>query len=157
MSLSTPLTYPGVVISNTFSFSRALFLYRWYPITITMITMKPIGIDIATRIIHFFLLIGLLVMTLVVVVFTLLFGVGVQGDFVLEAMTKKQNAISDIYTQKWVNVKKRVFMSRVILCHPKLTPPPPMETSTIFKQRKIIFHFQNFLDVSMKKEKQQPL
>ena len=68
--------------------------------------MKPIGIDIATGITHFFLLVGLLVMTFVVV-FTLLVGVAVQGDFVLEAMTKRQNVISDMYTQKWVNVKKK--------------------------------------------------
>ena len=40
-----------------------------------------------------------------------------------------------------------------ILLDPKLTP---MSISTIFKQNKI-FHFQNFWDVSMEKQQQQPL
>ena len=48
--------------------------------------------------------------------------------------------------------KKWVFMSRTVLLDPKLTH---MSISAIFKQRKI-FHFQNFWDVSMRKEQQQP-
>ena len=46
------------------------------------------------------------------------------------------------------NFKKWVLMSRIVLLDPKLTP---MSISAIFKQTKI-FHFQNFWDVSMRKE-----
>ena len=41
-------------------------------------------------------------------------------------------------------LKKRVFLSRIVLLDQKLTPPPPMPISTIFKQRKM-FSFSKFL------------
>ena len=47
-----------------------------------------------------------------------------------------------IYPRKTgLTLKKRVFMSRIVLLDPKLTP---MSISTIFKQRKI-FSFSKFL------------
>ena len=46
---------------------------------------------------------------------------------------------------------KRVFMFRIVLLDPKLTP---MSLSAIFKQRKY-FHFQNFGGVPMRKDQQQ--
>ena len=49
------------------------------------------------------------------------------------------------------NFKKGVFMSRIVYLDIKVTL---MSISTISKQRKI-FHFQNFLDISMRKEQQQ--
>ena len=47
--------------------------------------------------------------------------------------------------------KKWISMSRIVLLDPKLTP---MSISASFKQRKT-FYFQNFWDISMRKEQQQ--
>ena len=53
-----------------------------------------------------------------------------------------ESSDSTIYPRKTgLTLKKRVFMSRIVLLDPKLTP---MSISTIFKQRKI-FSFSKFL------------
>ena len=64
-----------------------------------------------------------------------------------------ESSNSAIYPRKiGLALKKLVFMSRIVLLDPKLTP---MSISAISKLRKI-FHFVNFWDVLMRKEQQQP-
>ena len=61
-----------------------------------------------------------------------------------DMMSKEGNESSDstIYPRKTgLTLKKQVFMSRIVLLDPKLTP---VSISTIFKQRKI-FSFSKFL------------
>ena len=54
-----------------------------------------------------------------------------------------QSSNSSIYPRKMgLTFKKSVFMSRIVLLNPKLTPP--MSISAIFKQRKIL-SFSKFL------------
>ena len=63
---------------------------------------------------------------------------------VTKFFSKEGNESSDstIYPRKTdLTLKKRVFMSRIVLLDPKLTP---MSILTIFKQRKI-FSFSTFL------------
>ena len=47
------------------------------------------------------------------------------------------------------SLKKRVFMSRIVLLNPKLTPSPPNVNFSNFQAE------ENFWDVSMRKEQQQ--
>ena len=60
--------------------------------------------------------------------------------------------LSNLLPENGFDYKKGEFMSRIVLLDLKLTP---MSISAIFKQIKI-FHFQNFWDVSMVKQQQQP-
>ena len=52
-----------------------------------------------------------------------------------------------------LTLKKRVFMSRIVLLDPKLPPPSQFQQ---FSSRGKFVHFQHFLDISMTIEQQQP-
>ena len=63
---------------------------------------------------------------------------------------------SAIYPWKMgLALKKIVFMSRIVLLDPELTPPPKCQFQQ-FPSRGKFFHFVNFLDLLMRKEQQQP-
>ena len=78
------------------------------------------------------------------------------GDMTSQNFLKEGNKSSDstIYPRKTgLTLKKTSFYVQNRSSRSKIDPP--MSISTTFKQRKI-FHFQNFWDVSMTKEQQQP-
>ena len=76
-----------------------------------------------------------------------IFGDMMSQNFSLKKGTSHQ--IRNTYPQKMgLTFKKLVFMSRIVL----LDPLPTCQ----FQQRKKFFIFKSFLDVSMRKEQQQP-
>ena len=75
-------------------------------------------------------------------------------DDVTKFSSKEGNESSDstIYPRKTgLTLGKRVFMSRIVLLDPKLTPHVNFNN---FQAEQNFFHFQNFWDVSMTKEQQ---
>ena len=74
--------------------------------------------------------------------------------YVTKFALEKGNKSSDsaIYPQKMgLALKKLVFMSRIVLLDPKLTPMSIQQ----FPSRRIFFHFVHFWDLSMRREQQQ--
>ena len=71
------------------------------------------------------------------------------GDMTSQNFPQKKGTS---HPKKGLTLKKRVFMSRIVLLDPKLTPHVNFNNF----QAEENFHFQNFWDVSMRKEQQQP-
>ena len=79
----------------------------------------------------------------------------VDHDMTSQNFTRKKGTSHQIgLTENGFNLKKLVFMSRIVLLDPKLTPPPFQFQQ--FSTREKFVHFHNFWDVSMRKEQQQP-